>query len=233
MLLRGIVAAPPHGLAVFVRRKAVLRPGAVSNRQETQQLRHQLDQLHLEADLTRTKSQHARQRLMRLTEKIENLKRRAAYSVLAGKEVEAVELLVQKKQLVQALERLKYRIEVLDKLTTKINEAISMKQNKLIDNVAAEADIYEDKQEFGKDQISIPISGSTNKIDDLKGLQSYKEFLINIDKRLALLENDLEKVSTPEFLTGKTKQRLSDVLKDLLGIREMIASFIISLEDDN
>ncbi|KAJ3702395.1 hypothetical protein LUZ61_006100 [Rhynchospora tenuis] len=233
MLLRGIVAAPPHRLAMFVGRKAVLRAGAVSNRQETQQLRHQLDQLHLEADLTRTKSQHARQRLMRLTEKIENLKRRAANSVLAGKEEEAVELLVQKKQLVQALERLKYRIEVLDKLTTKINEAISMKQNKLIDNVAAEADIYEDRQEFGKDQISIPVSGSSNKIDGFKGPQSYKEFLINIDKRLALLENDLEKVSTPEFLTGKTKQKLSDVLKDLLGIREMIASFILSLEDDN
>lgn len=61
---------------------------------------------------------------MRLTEKIENLKRRAANSVLAGKEEEAVELLVQKKQLVQALERLKARFEVLDKLSTKINEVL-------------------------------------------------------------------------------------------------------------
>jgi hypothetical protein len=60
---------------------------------------------------------------MRLTEKIENLKRRAANSVLAGKEEEAVDLLVQKKQLLEALERLKARIEVLDKLSTKINEA--------------------------------------------------------------------------------------------------------------
>jgi hypothetical protein len=70
-----------------------------------------------------TVAQHARQRLMRLTEKIENLKRRAANSVLAGKEEEAVDLLVQKKQLLEALERLKARIEVLDKLSTKINEA--------------------------------------------------------------------------------------------------------------
>lgn len=57
-----------------------------------------------------------------MSETAENLKRRAAMSVLAGKEGDARELLVQKKKLMQALEKSKSRIEVLDKLSSKINE---------------------------------------------------------------------------------------------------------------
>lgn len=102
-----------------------------------------------------------------------------------------------------------------------IFQAISLKQNKLIDYVAVESDIYEHKQEFGNNGIPIPVSGNSNKIKDFKDTQSYKEFLINIDKRLALLENNLEKLSMPEFLREQIKQSLTDILKDLLCIREM------------
>ncbi|OAY80250.1 hypothetical protein ACMD2_25168 [Ananas comosus] len=93
---------------------------------------------------------------MRLSETAENLKRRAAMSVLAGKEGDARELLVQKKKLMQALEKSKSRIEVLDKLSAKINEipsnviswlkitwfqAISLKESKLIEHVAMQREI--------------------------------------------------------------------------------------------
>ncbi|KAM0921309.1 hypothetical protein ACQ4PT_006951 [Festuca glaucescens] len=91
-------------------------------------LREQLLQLHAEANLTQSKANSARVRLVRLTEAAENLKKRAAVSVRMGKENEAVDLLVQKKKLTKALENIKERIELLDKLSTKISEAISVKQ---------------------------------------------------------------------------------------------------------
>lgn len=62
---------------------------------------------------------------MRLTEAAENLKKRAANSVRLGKESEAVDLLVQKKKLTKALESIKERIEVLDKLSAKITEVMT------------------------------------------------------------------------------------------------------------
>ncbi|XP_015689667.2 uncharacterized protein LOC102706990 [Oryza brachyantha] len=99
-----------------------------------EQLREQLLQLHAEADLTQSKANSARVRLVRLTEAAENLKKRAAVSIRMGKENEAVDLLVQKKKLTRALESIKQRIEVFDKLSTKISEAISMKQNMLIEH---------------------------------------------------------------------------------------------------
>ncbi|KAJ1284933.1 hypothetical protein BS78_03G243300 [Paspalum vaginatum] len=96
-------------------------------------LREELLQLHAEADLTQSKANSARVRLVRLTEAAENLKKQAATSVRMGKENEAVDLLVQKKKLTKALENIKERIEVLDRLSAKISEAISMKQNMLIE----------------------------------------------------------------------------------------------------
>ncbi|KAL9993265.1 hypothetical protein Hdeb2414_s0028g00701911 [Helianthus debilis subsp. tardiflorus] len=55
----------------------------------------------------------ARQRLLRLSETAEKLKRRAAVSVQAGKENEARDLLFQKKKVMQALDNTKSRIEFL------------------------------------------------------------------------------------------------------------------------
>lgn len=100
------------------------------------ELRTQLDQLHTEAEITKSKANSARLRLMRLTEAAENLKKRAATDVLVGKESVARELLIQKKKLMQALEKSKTRIEALDKLSAKINEAISLKETQLIGHVA-------------------------------------------------------------------------------------------------
>ena len=60
-----------------------------------------------------------------MTEAAENLKKRAAVSVRIGRENEAVDLLVQKKKLTKALENIKGRIELLDKLSTKISEVMT------------------------------------------------------------------------------------------------------------
>lgn len=57
-----------------------------------------------------------------MSEAAENLQKRAASSILVGKETEARDLLVQKKRLMQALEKSKNRIDVLDELAMKINE---------------------------------------------------------------------------------------------------------------
>lgn len=65
---------------------------------------------------------NARLRLMRLSEAVEKLRRQAAVNVQTGKENEARELLFQKKKVMQALEKLKTRIELFDQLSVKLNE---------------------------------------------------------------------------------------------------------------
>ncbi|XXG67847.1 hypothetical protein AAC387_Pa06g1097 [Persea americana] len=107
----------------------------------TNQIRTQLDQLHAEADQTRAKANSARSRLMRLTEAAENLRRRAAVEVGVGREDDARELLLQKKKVMQALEKSKKRVELLDELSAKLIEAISVKETQLIGNVALDLEI--------------------------------------------------------------------------------------------
>lgn len=67
----------------------------------------------------------ARQRLLRLSEAAEKLQRQAAISVQTGKENDARDLLFQKKKTMQALEKTKSRIELLDELSTKLIEVCS------------------------------------------------------------------------------------------------------------
>lgn len=65
---------------------------------------------------------NARLRLLRLSEAAEKLRRQAAINVRTGKEDDAREILFQKKKVMQALEKSKRRIELLDELSTKLNE---------------------------------------------------------------------------------------------------------------
>ncbi|KAK6135000.1 hypothetical protein DH2020_031284 [Rehmannia glutinosa] len=115
-----------------------------------EQLRQQLDNLHKEADNTRAKANNARLRFMRLSEAVEKLRRQAAVSVQTGKENDARELLFQKKKVMQAMEKLKSRIELFDELSGKLNElgldvdeAISMKESLLIGNMALDLEVGE------------------------------------------------------------------------------------------
>lgn len=113
----------------------------MSANSNTEQLRSQLDQLQSEADTARAKANNARMRLMRLSEAAEKLKRQAAISVRTGKEDDARELLFQKKKVMEALEKSKTRIEFLDQLSTKLNEAISLKERQLIGSVALDLEV--------------------------------------------------------------------------------------------
>ena len=65
---------------------------------------------------------NARLRLLRLSEVAEKLRRQAAINVRNGWEDRAREMLFQKKKVMQALEKSKKCIELLDELSTKLNE---------------------------------------------------------------------------------------------------------------
>lgn len=57
-----------------------------------------------------------------MSEAAEKIQRQAAISVQTGKENDARELLFQKKKVMQALEKSKSRIELLDELSTELNK---------------------------------------------------------------------------------------------------------------
>ncbi|BAT80768.1 hypothetical protein VIGAN_03036700 [Vigna angularis var. angularis] len=103
----------------------------------TEQLRSQIDHLHAEADTTRAKATNARLRLLRLSEAAEKLQKQAVMSIQKGEENYAREMLFQRKKVLQALDKSKRRIELLDELSAKLSEfqAISLKESQLIGNV--------------------------------------------------------------------------------------------------
>lgn len=57
-----------------------------------------------------------------MSEAADKLRRQAAISVHSGKEDDAREMLIQKKKVMQAMEKSKNRIELLDELAAKLNE---------------------------------------------------------------------------------------------------------------
>lgn len=59
-----------------------------------------------------------------MSEAAEKLKRQAAINVQSGRENDARELLFQKKKVMEALQKSKSRIELLDELSTKLNEVL-------------------------------------------------------------------------------------------------------------
>uniref|UniRef100_A0A0D9V4I5 Uncharacterized protein n=1 Tax=Leersia perrieri TaxID=77586 RepID=A0A0D9V4I5_9ORYZ len=220
-----------------------------------ERLREQLLQLHAEAELTQSKANSTRVRLVRLTEAAENLKKRAAISIRMGKENEAVDLLVQKKRLTKALESIKQRIEVLDKLSTKISEAISMKQNMLIEHalhpgmsndkasndnirifsgkVGDEADEITSSPELQTSN-SFTLSSDHESPNGLTNHFSYDDFLEHISLQLNSLECEIvqyissqlaEQVDIQNQVNGKW-QKLSDVLMLITQTRERIANIV-------
>lgn len=95
-------------------------------------LKSQLEALQSEAEQARARANMARARFMRLTETVENLRMRAAVDLKAGKEESARQLIVEKKKVMQALEKSKQRAELLEELSNKLGEAISRKEVQLI-----------------------------------------------------------------------------------------------------
>lgn len=127
------VTAMAMAMAVPSRRMPTCCASSTIN---TEQLRSQLDHFHAEADATRAKATNARSRLLRLSEAAEKLQKQAAISIQKGDENYAREMLFQRKKVLQALDKSKRRIELLDELSRKLSEAISLKESQLIGNVA-------------------------------------------------------------------------------------------------
>ncbi|KAL0443748.1 UNVERIFIED_CONTAM: hypothetical protein Slati_2097500, partial [Sesamum latifolium] len=125
---------------------------------------------------------NARLRLMRLSEAVEKLRRQAAVSVQTGKENDARELLFQKKKVMQAMEKLKSRIELFDELAAKLNEAISMKESLLISNMALDLEeSFSEKKSTGADSVQ-----------SLREISTFEEFIDHLDQQLNKIEELLE-----------------------------------------
>lgn len=257
-----------------------------NNNLNTEKLREQLNHLHKEAQSTRNKANNARSRLLRLSEAAEKFRRQAAISVQTGKDNDARELLFQKKKIMQAMEKSKSRIELLDELAAKLNMAISMREKQLIGNVALDLEIATDdapspvrivspkddnpdnsdeNEDFDQETIKLDdsqelqapnggnadlktdnelknleasTSGSMSKeadrINSLKGVSSYEEFLERIDQQLREIEVELVTLLRFSSLILENKEKLEnskvqqalDVLEGVHQLRGRIESIV-------
>uniref|UniRef100_A0A8I6X2N9 Uncharacterized protein n=1 Tax=Hordeum vulgare subsp. vulgare TaxID=112509 RepID=A0A8I6X2N9_HORVV len=194
----------------------------------------------------------ARVRLVRLTEAAENLKKRAVVSVRMGRENEAVDLLVQKKKLTKALENIKERIELLDKLSAKISEVISVKQNMLIehalhpgttnvedsnDDIRVFSGKIDDRVDETSDsnlagqsersELQMTDSFTSSKDPDPTNIMddhsAYDDFVQHIDSQLNSLQCEIEHYTN--FQLAKevdTQQSINDKLHKLSTILKLI-----------
>lgn len=276
--------------SVFVQckipKKMVYLAASGTNNLNTEKLREQLDHLHKEAQSTRNKANNARSRLLRLSEAAEKFRRYAAINVRTGKENDARELLFQKKKIMQAMEKSKSRIELLDELAAKLNEAISMREKQLIGNVASDleiavddapspvrivspkdddADNSDENEDFDQETIKLDdsqelqdpydgnadlktddelkkleastsgnISKETDRINSLKDVSSYEEFLEHIDQQLRDIEVELVNFLRFSSLILESKdkkenskiQQALDVLEAVHQLRGRIGSIV-------
>ncbi|KAF3444987.1 hypothetical protein FNV43_RR14680 [Rhamnella rubrinervis] len=210
------------GTAMAVPWRPLWRPMCMASNVKTEHPRAQLDQLHFEAETTRNKANNARLRFLRLSDAAENLKRQAAINVRNGQESDARELLFQRKKVMEALEKSKSRIELLDELSTKLNEAISLKESQLIGNVALDLEVTIEEasspvrivsptSEVTEDLIESKEFGSNN----LK-LSDGQELQVSAESRTSLPgDQEQEEIQGP--LLG-TSSNGDDIMSSLKGI---------------
>ncbi|XP_059450760.1 uncharacterized protein LOC132181522 isoform X2 [Corylus avellana] len=209
--------------AMAVRCRPPLRPMCLGSNINTEQLRAQLDQLHSEAESTRAK------------DAAEKLQRQAAISVQNGKENDARQLLLQKKKIILALEKSKRRIELLDELSTKFNEAISLKENQLVGNVSLDLEV-------GREDAPSPvriISPKQEKTEDLNENKEFEPNMLELDGREDLQPYSESRESlpvdkVPEDLEASLSvgiQNEDDIISSLNGISSY-EDFLERLDQD-
>ncbi|XP_062152825.1 uncharacterized protein LOC133861124 isoform X3 [Alnus glutinosa] len=115
----------------------------------------------------------ARLRLLRLSDAADKLRRQAAISVQTGKENDARQLLLQKKKVILALEKSKRRIELLDELSAKLNEAVSLNESQLVGNVSLDLEV-------GREDAPSPVRIISPKQENTEDLNENKEFEPNM-----------------------------------------------------
>ncbi|XP_023766100.1 uncharacterized protein LOC111914636 [Lactuca sativa] len=191
------------GAATFLHRCSPARTVCLASRTDTDQLRDQLDQLHFEASNTRAKANKARQRLLRLSEAAEKLQRQAAISVQTGKENDARDLLFQKKKTMQALEKTKSRIELLDELSTKLIEAISLREQQLVGTVGQDVEIETEDDTSPVRVVSAPSEKDLlNSSDDQELQDKTYNMPTNLQESLEVLDSDSDLISSLTELTS-------------------------------
>ncbi|XP_062009039.1 uncharacterized protein LOC133725699 isoform X2 [Rosa rugosa] len=165
---------------------------------------------------------NARLRLLRLSEAAEKLRRQAAINVQSGREDDAREMLYQKKKVMQALEKSKKRIELLDELSVKLNEAISVKERQLIGNVALDLEVVR-QDVFSPVRIVSPTPEDAQDLDEVEELVPKGSKLTDDQENLFLTENQASLPVEPEgddvrkpLKTGVWNE--DDILSSLQGI---------------
>ncbi|PIN25622.1 hypothetical protein CDL12_01625 [Handroanthus impetiginosus] len=183
------------------------------------QLRQQLDNLHKDADSTRAKANSARLRLLRLSEAVEKLGRQAAVSVQTGRENDARDLLFQKKKVMQAMERLKGRIELFDELSAKLNEAISTKESLLIGNMALDLEVSETEAPSPVRIVSPTEENSNNTVDNQHLDPNNLE--IPEDQELQIVSKSQDAHAENELNNHNESEKRSHGADDVQGPREI------------
>ncbi|OIT32093.1 PREDICTED: uncharacterized protein LOC109207824 [Nicotiana attenuata] len=197
----------------------------------TEKLREQLDHLHKEAQTTRNKANNARSRLLRLSEAAEKFRRQAAVSIQTGKENDARELLFQKKKIMQAMEKSKSRIELLDELAAKLNEAISMREKQLIGNVAFDLDIAIDDDAPSPVRIVSPKDENPDNSDENEDFDQETIKLDDSQELQAPNDNNAERITDYELknLEASTSGNMSKEA-DRIGSLKGVSSYEEFLE---
>ncbi|XP_061369822.1 uncharacterized protein LOC133312612 [Gastrolobium bilobum] len=223
----------------------------------TDHLRSQLDHLHAEAHTTRTKANNARLRLLRLSEAAEKLQKQAAISIQKGEENDGREMLFQRKKVLQALEKSKSRIELLDKLSTKLSEAISLKESQLIGNVTTNIeDTTEDasspvriiapKEEVQKDftkddsnpnmkfsdiqDVQLSTESEGNPLDDMETENLRRSLSIGSWNEDNIGRNLSSGISSYEDFMEHIDQKLSEIEAELITVLN-VSSFVLDGEE--
>ncbi|XP_058749057.1 uncharacterized protein LOC131622024 [Vicia villosa] len=238
--------AVPSLMLTTTRRKPIcLCVSSSSTTINTEDLRSQLDQLHSEAHSTRTKANSARSRLLRLSESAEKLQKQAAISIQKGDEDYARDTLLQRKQVLQALEKSKIRIELLDELSAKLSEAISLKESQLVGNITMNIEdttqddstpvrIIAPKEEVLEDSPNDDSDSNKKKLNDIQDVKNSLESQENplddkeIDSLLKSLSTDtgngnsipssLSKISSYEDFMEHIDQKLSEIETELVSV---------------
>ncbi|XP_074307759.1 uncharacterized protein LOC141642743 [Silene latifolia] len=207
----------------------VCRMCVASNSLNKQLLRTQLDQLHSEAHSTRRKANNARFRLIRLSEAADNLCRQASKSLGKGQEDDAREILIQKNNIMRALEKSKDRVEILDQLAAKLNQAISIKEAQLVENVASDLEI-DGNDAVGPVRIVSPIPGSMNNLPDKIDTTLTYSDVVNDQESNPESFDTANKATTASPFSGVSSyidflndvdQQLDKIEKDLRAIGEL------------
>lgn len=203
----------------------ISRTVCLASNVNTELLRNQLDQLHSEAHNTRRKANNARFRLLRLSEAAEKLRWQAARNLQIGKENDARELLLQKKKVMEALEKSKGRVELLDELASKLNEAISVKESQLVENVASDLEISIDDSESPVRIVS-PTQERGERIDGENSIASNnsdggkdQDLVHDVNNEAMLSVSEAEDITVLEGFSGENN---ANMLSSFKGVSSYI-----------